>query len=90
MEIGTMVLFVEDNAPTLSWKLDRVIKLHPGDDGVTRVVTSNAQHADYVSSHWKNKCAVMCVCVCVQKSNEKADKYRVIINVCSQRAHENK
>jgi hypothetical protein len=34
-----MVLLMEDNAPSLSWKLGRVIELHPGDDGVTRVVT---------------------------------------------------
>jgi hypothetical protein len=71
MEIGAMVLLMEDNAPSLSWKLGRVIELHPGDDGVTRVVTvrqtkeiSNAQHAGYVSSRWRNKCEVMCVCVC--------------------------
>jgi hypothetical protein len=47
MEIGTMVLFVEDNAPTLSWKLDRVIELHPGDDGVTRVVTVRTNQGDF-------------------------------------------
>ncbi|KAH0821189.1 hypothetical protein GEV33_001602 [Tenebrio molitor] len=47
MEIGAMVLLMEDNAPSLSWKLGRVIELHPGDDGVTRVVTVRTNQGDF-------------------------------------------
>jgi hypothetical protein len=47
MEIGTMVLMMEDNAPSLSWNLGRVIELHPGDDGVTRVVTVRTNQGDF-------------------------------------------
>lgn len=36
---GTMVLLMEDNVPPLQWRLGRVKDIHPGSDGVTRVVT---------------------------------------------------
>jgi hypothetical protein len=47
MEIGAMVLLMEDNARSLSWNLGRVIELHPGDDGVTRVVTVRTNQGDF-------------------------------------------
>lgn len=34
-----LVLIKEDNLPPLKWKLGRVIKLHPGADGINRVAT---------------------------------------------------
>lgn len=37
--IGALVLLVEDNLPPFRWPLARVIQLHKGADGVTRVVT---------------------------------------------------
>jgi hypothetical protein len=42
-----MVLLMEDNAPSLSWKLGRVIELHPGDDRVTRVVSVRTNQGDF-------------------------------------------
>ena len=36
---GTLVLIKEDNSPPLSWPLGRITELHPGKDGVTRVVS---------------------------------------------------
>ncbi|KAL0822355.1 hypothetical protein ABMA28_004450 [Loxostege sticticalis] len=36
---GTVVVLVDNNLPPLQWRLARVHKLHPGADGVTRVVT---------------------------------------------------
>ena len=36
---GTMVVLVEDNLPPLRWKLGRVVDVHPGQDGIVRVVT---------------------------------------------------
>ena len=39
LDVGTMVVLRDDNVPPLQWKLGRLIDLHPGSDGVTRVVT---------------------------------------------------
>lgn len=39
LKIGTMVIIREDNLPPLKWKLGRVMELHPGHDGVPRVLT---------------------------------------------------
>ncbi|XP_039435934.2 uncharacterized protein LOC120417801 [Culex pipiens pallens] len=36
---GSLVLLVDHNAPPLQWPLGRIVATHPGDDGVTRVVT---------------------------------------------------
>lgn len=38
-KIDDVVLIKEDNLPPLRWAIGRIIKLHPGGDGVTRVVT---------------------------------------------------
>ncbi|KAK9701249.1 methyltransferase (DUF5641) [Popillia japonica] len=37
--VGTLVLIKEDNLPPYRWMLGRIIKLHPGTDGINRVVT---------------------------------------------------
>lgn len=36
---GTIVLMKEDNAPPMRWHIGQVIQLHPGKDGVLRVVS---------------------------------------------------
>ena len=36
---GTIVILREDNVPSMQWPLDRVIKVHPGADGVIRTAT---------------------------------------------------
>ncbi|KAJ8946909.1 hypothetical protein NQ317_015189 [Molorchus minor] len=38
-QIGSLVLLKEENVPPLQWQLGRVVELHPGRDGVTRVVS---------------------------------------------------
>ncbi|XP_062538696.1 uncharacterized protein LOC134206972 [Armigeres subalbatus] len=38
-EVGALVLIVDDNSPPLQWQLARIIELHQGNDGHTRVVT---------------------------------------------------
>lgn len=35
--LDTLVLIKDDNLPPLKWKLGRVIKVFPGNDGVSRV-----------------------------------------------------
>ncbi|XP_015120964.1 uncharacterized protein LOC107043826 [Diachasma alloeum] len=37
--LNTLVLLIEDNVSPLHWPLGRVIELHPGADGLVRVVT---------------------------------------------------
>ncbi|XP_071053585.1 uncharacterized protein [Onthophagus taurus] len=34
-----LVVIKEDNLPTLKWAMGRIIKLHPGEDGIVRVAT---------------------------------------------------
>ncbi|XP_076660720.1 uncharacterized protein LOC143364103 [Halictus rubicundus] len=36
---GAMVLIQEDNLPPMKWMLGRILELHPGQDGKTRVVS---------------------------------------------------
>ncbi|XP_061710770.1 uncharacterized protein LOC133520395 [Cydia pomonella] len=37
LQLNTLVLIKEDNLPPLKWKLGRIVAVHPGSDGVTRV-----------------------------------------------------
>ncbi|KAJ3666390.1 hypothetical protein Zmor_001833 [Zophobas morio] len=39
VKVGSMALLVEDNLPPLCWKLGRIVEVHPGRDGVVRVVS---------------------------------------------------
>lgn len=39
VKVGTVVLIKEDNLPPSSWKLGLIIGLHPGHDGIVRVVS---------------------------------------------------
>nr|XP_012234662.1 PREDICTED: uncharacterized protein LOC105679307 [Linepithema humile] len=41
--LGTIVMLKEDNLPPLQWAIGRVIELHPGPDGITRVVSVRTQ-----------------------------------------------
>lgn len=34
-----MVMIKDDNMPPMKWKIVRIIKLHPDDDGIVRTVT---------------------------------------------------
>ncbi|XP_076223029.1 uncharacterized protein LOC143174456 [Nomia melanderi] len=39
IDIDTLVIIKEDNQPPLQWSLERVVQLHPGRDGITRVAS---------------------------------------------------
>ncbi|XP_062538799.1 uncharacterized protein LOC134207095 [Armigeres subalbatus] len=39
IRIGSIVIVREDNIPPLQWPLARILEIHPGTDGVVRVVT---------------------------------------------------
>lgn len=43
LQLDTMVVIKDDNLPPLQWQLGRVIKLHPGPDGISRVATIQTQ-----------------------------------------------
>jgi len=38
-QVGDMVLMQEDNVPPMFWPLGRVVEVHPGKDGIVRVVS---------------------------------------------------
>jgi hypothetical protein len=44
VDLGLLVIVKEDNQPPSNWLLGRVIKLHPGRDNITRVVSIKTQH----------------------------------------------
>ncbi|XP_050599064.1 uncharacterized protein LOC126926771 [Bombus affinis] len=39
IRVGTVVVLREDNVPSMQWPLGRVIKVHPGVDGIIRTAT---------------------------------------------------
>jgi len=39
IRVGSLAILKEDNLPTLQWKMVRITKVHPGPDGIIRVVT---------------------------------------------------
>lgn len=39
LKVGKLVVLREENLPPLRWSLGRIVEVHPGDDGVIRVVT---------------------------------------------------
>lgn len=39
IKVGSLVLLTDERFPPAKWPLARVLKLHPGKDGLTRVVT---------------------------------------------------
>lgn len=39
IKVGSLAILKEDNLPPLVWRMIRVTKVHPGDDGSVRVVT---------------------------------------------------
>lgn len=47
VKIGDLVLVIEENLPPLQWKLGRVEQTHPGQDGITRVVTIRTPTGTY-------------------------------------------
>lgn len=47
IEVGTLVVLIEDNTPPLRWPMGRIIKVHPGPDNVVRVVTVRTSHGTY-------------------------------------------
>lgn len=44
---GDLVLLKEDNVPVLQWPLAKIMKLHPGDDGVVRVMTIKTATSEF-------------------------------------------
>ncbi|XP_062710660.1 uncharacterized protein LOC134288796 [Aedes albopictus] len=47
LHIGTMVLLKEDKLPPLQWQLVRITEIHPGADGIIRVVTVRTQQGTF-------------------------------------------
>lgn len=45
--INELVLLKDENLPPLKWKLGRIINVHPGTDGLTRVVDVKTAHGTY-------------------------------------------
>lgn len=39
LKVDMIVVLIDQNQPCMRWQLGRIVELHPGDDGVTRVAT---------------------------------------------------
>ncbi|XP_066585447.1 uncharacterized protein [Prorops nasuta] len=55
----SVVLIIERNQPCMYWPMGRVIELHPGDDGIVRVVTVKTSRGDF-------KRNVKCLCPLIE------------------------
>lgn len=47
IEVGTLVLLKQDNAPPMRWNLGRVEAVFPGKDGLVRVVDVRTAYGTY-------------------------------------------
>ncbi|XP_044583019.1 uncharacterized protein LOC123264040 [Cotesia glomerata] len=47
IKVGTLVLIFEENLPPLQWVLGRITAVHPGKDGIVRVVTLRTKTGTY-------------------------------------------
>ncbi|XP_076176659.1 uncharacterized protein LOC143151443 [Ptiloglossa arizonensis] len=47
IRVGSLVIVREDHTPPLTWPLGRIVAIHPGKDGVTRVVTVKTAYGEY-------------------------------------------
>jgi hypothetical protein len=56
LDVGALVVLVEDNLPPLQWRLGRVVHVHPGRDGVVRVVSVKT-----VSGTYKRAVKKLCI-----------------------------
>lgn len=59
IQIGTLVLVKDDNLPPLCWNLARVTKVHPGTDGVVRVVTLKTEFRDNIVRPVSKICPIL-------------------------------
>lgn len=50
IEIGTLVILRDDNAPSIQWSLGRVVGLHPTENGIVRVATIRTATGTYKRS----------------------------------------
>lgn len=39
VEVGKLVVIRDENLPPMKWRMGRIVQLHPGEDGIVRVVT---------------------------------------------------
>lgn len=45
IQVGALVLLMEDNAPPLCWPLGRIVQVHPGSDNIVRVVSVKTKNS---------------------------------------------
>lgn len=50
INVGDLVLVLEDNQPPTKWAIGRIIETHPGSDGQIRVVTIRTKNSTYKRS----------------------------------------
>lgn len=50
IKIGTLVTIRDDSLPPMRWSLGRIINIHPGADGIIRVVTVKTSSSEYKRS----------------------------------------
>ncbi|XP_053597521.1 uncharacterized protein LOC128668468 [Microplitis demolitor] len=47
LKVGMLVMILEDNLPPLAWSIGRITAIHPGEDGIVRVVTLKTKNGEY-------------------------------------------
>ncbi|XP_065094221.1 uncharacterized protein LOC135714779 [Ochlerotatus camptorhynchus] len=71
LEKGQLVLLMDEKTPPMAWPTARIVELHPGADGNTRVVTLRTAHGTYTRPVSK-------ICLLpIPSSNEKSSKQTI-------------
>lgn len=47
VNIGDLVVIIDENLPPAKWKMARITEVHPGSDGYVRMVTVKTQHSSF-------------------------------------------
>ncbi|XP_076301681.1 uncharacterized protein LOC143219696 [Lasioglossum baleicum] len=74
LELGQLVLIRHPTAPPCKWKLGRVTRLHPGSDGLTRVVTVRTAQSEF-----QRPIVQLCALPCCQCNNNNEDEIQLSI-----------
>lgn len=61
IQVGSLAILREDNAPPLQWPLVRIEKVHPGEDKIIRVVTVRMANGNILDRNIKTGCENMSI-----------------------------
>lgn len=58
LQEGDMVLIKQDNAPPLQWPMGRIVQVHPGPDGISRVASIKTSSGNIIKRSFAKICVL--------------------------------